>query len=139
MCHLSLKPTCDAWWRCRYIPKEAAAATLKEMGELCGRGSTVFVSYVDELLETNPAGCCGRGYAKPEALQLVPRLAARVGEPWISYYSPPGMKTLLSSCGFELSSDLTLEDVNDLYFGAVGRTVPQEQMMLLERFAVGKK
>ena len=48
---------------------------------MCGGGSTIFVSYVDEALETDAASCCGAGYANPDALKLVPKLAAKVGEP----------------------------------------------------------
>ena len=121
----------------QYIPKEAAAATLKEVGALCGKGSTIFVSYVDEQLQSSPASCVGAGYPKPETtVMLIPNLAARVGEPWISYYKPAEMKGVLSSCGFSLTSDTNLSDLNELYFGAVGRTVPTEQLLLLERFAV---
>ena len=110
------------------------------MGALCGPGSTIFVSYVDELLQSQPSACCGAGYAKPEGMLLVPKLAARVGEPWISYYSPEEMKALLKDTGgFALAADKTVEDLNTAYFGAVGRLVPPERMMLLERFAVASK
>ena len=65
--------------------------------------------------------------------------AARVGEPWISYYSKEEMKATLASSGFALTSDTTIEDVNAKYFGAVGREVPSEMLLLLERFAVATK
>ncbi len=121
----------------QYIPKEAAAATLKEMGSMIGPGSTLFVSYVDERMQTEPAAICGAGYPDPEKkLGMISTLVAKVGEPWISYYGAAEMKGVLSSCGFALSSDTTMADTNALYFGAVGREVPTESLLLLERFAV---
>lgn len=125
----------------QYIPKDACAATFRDMGELCGPGSAIFVSYVDELLRTSPAKCCGDGYPKPEStLQLVPYMAAKVGEPWISYYEKEEIKKVLaSSGGFTLKSDTDMSDLNEAYFGKVGRLVPPEQLLLLERFAVATK
>ena len=122
----------------QYIPKEAAAATLSEVGALCGKGSTLFVSYVDQLLETDPAAVCGPGYPV-DKLKLITWGAAKVGEPWISYYEPAEMRTLLASSSFALASDTTIADCNAAYFGAVGRELPQEQLMMLEHFAVAKK
>ena len=124
----------------QYIPKEAAATTLKEMGDLIGPGSTIFVSYVDERMKTDPASICGAGYPDPaKKCGLIAWGAAKVGEPWISYYNAAEMKEVLASCGFALSSDTTMVDTNAEYFGAVGREVPAECQMNIERFAVAKK
>ena len=124
----------------QYIPKEAAAATLKEMGDMVGPGSTLFVSYFDERMQTDPSAVCGAGYPDPvKKLGLITWGAAKVGEPWISYYGAAEMKEVLASCGFALSSDTDMADTNTKYFGAVGRELQTESLMLLERFAVAKK
>ena len=124
----------------QYVPKEAIAATLNEVGSLCGPGSTIFVSYVDEAFESDPPAIFGKGYPKPEAtVAMFKKIAGGVGEPWISFYKADEMKAMLSSCGFVLASDTCFEDYNDKYFGAVGRKVPPEGMMNLERFAVATK
>jgi len=124
----------------QYIPHASTAATIREMGALCGPGSTLFLSYVDERFATAPAELVGRGYPKPEAaLRMISGLAAKFGEPWIALYSASQLATTLSSCGFEVTSDTCFEDVNEAYFGAVGRLVPPELTLNLERFAVAKK
>lgn len=124
----------------QYVPKEAIAATLKEVGALCGPGSTMFVSYVDEGFETNPPAIFGKGYPNPEGtVQLFKKLTKGVGEPWIAFYKPDEMKAVLSTCGFEITSDTCFEDVNEKYFGAVGRLVPPELTMNLERFSVATR
>jgi methyltransferase (TIGR00027 family) len=121
----------------QYVPKEAIAATLKEVGALCGPGSTIFVSYGVDAIETDPPAICGQGYPNPEGkVQTLMKLASAVGEPWIAFYRPDEIKAVLSSCGFQVTSDTCFEDVNEKYFGSVGRKQPPEKTMNLERFAV---
>jgi len=124
----------------QYIPKASTAATIREMGALCGPGSTLFLSYVDARFETAPAELVGTGYPKPEAaLRMISGLAAKFGEPWIACYSAAEMETMLASSGFDVTSDTCFEDVNESYFGAVGRLVPPKLTLNLERFAAATK
>ena len=131
----------------QYVPKEAIAATLKEVGALCGAGSAIFVSYVDEAFESDPKAIFGAGGAQyngsadgPEKMvALFHKLTKGVGEPWISFYKRDEMSSVLSACGFQVASDTCFEDYNEKYFGAVGRLQPPELTMNLERFAVAKK
>ena len=123
----------------QYITREGAEATLKEVGALVGPGSSIFISYVDSRLETDPAAICGKGYVKPETVQIIPRLAAKAaGEPWISYYAVSDMAALLVSCGFDVVSDRSVDDANT-YFRDVGREIPSEKLMMIERYVVGAK
>mgnify|MGYP000312496134 CR=1 FL=1 len=124
----------------QYISKEAAAATIKELSTLSeGSHATFFISYVDELLEENPKACFGEGY--PNAVQraeTVKQLSAKVGEPWISFYSAAEIERLLSKNGFLLKENKTLADLNELYFTPVGRTIPENNIFKLEHFVVAE-
>lgn len=124
----------------QYITKQAVISTLKEMAELTKNTSaTLFISYVDQLLNEDPEACFGKGYANPvKKVETIKSLAARVGEPWISFYSAEEMEALLSQCGFSLTENKTLEDLNALYFTPVGRTLPEDHIFKLEHFVVAQ-
>ena len=48
------------------------------------------------------------------------------------------MAALLVSCGFDVVSDRSVDDANT-YFRDVGREIPSEKLMMIERYAVGAK
>ena len=124
----------------QYITKEAVSSTIKELASLTrDTNSIFFMSYVDELLDTNPEACFGEGYPNPaKKASLIKGLSAKVGEPWISFYSCAEIEDLLSQNGYLIQENVTLEDLNSLYFSPVGRTLNENQIFKLEHFVVAK-
>ena len=124
----------------QYITKEAIISTLAELAELTQNTSaTFFISYVDKLLNENPKACFGEGYANAaKKAKTIQRLAAKVGEPWISFYSAEEIEGMLAQYGFSTIENKTLADLNALYFTPVGRTLPEDQIFKLEHFVVAK-
>ena len=124
----------------QYITKEAVSSTIKELASLTrDTNSIFFMSYVDELLDTNPEACFGEGYPNPaKKASLIKGLSANVGEPWISFYSYAEIEDLLSQNGYSIQENVTLEDLNSLYFSPVGRTLNENQIFKLEHFVVAK-
>ena len=125
----------------QYISKEAFNSTMKEMSRLCQKTSSIFaLSFVNELLNKNPEDCFGRGYLNPEKkANLIKKLSAKAaGEPWISFYSTEEIEGLLSENGYSIKENVTLEDLNSLYFGPVGRTLSENEIFKLEHFVVAE-
>ena len=124
----------------QYITKEAVSSTIKELASLIrDTNSIFFMSYVDELLDKNPEACFGEGYPNPaKKASLIKGLSAKVGEPWISFYSCVEIEDLLSQNGYSIQENVTLEDLNSLYFSPVGRTLNENQIFKLEHFVVAK-
>ena len=118
----------------QYISKEAVNSTLEELAELTkNTNATFYISYVDSQLKTYPAACFGKGYPHPEKkAETIMNLAAKVGEPWISFYSAEEMKEMLSQYGFELKVDKTLVDFNSEYFAPIGRKLSESEIFNLE-------
>ena len=98
----------------QYIPKEALSSTLKELATLnVNSNSKIFISYVNKLLIEDSKACFGIGYHKPEnAIKFITNGAARVGEPWISFYSSEEIQNLLSKNGFTLTDNKTFDYIN---------------------------
>ena len=124
----------------QYITKEAVSSTIKELASLTrDTNSIFFMSYVDELLDKNPEACFGEGYPNPaKKASLIKGLSAKVGEPWISFYSCAEIEDLLSQNSYSIQENVTLEDLNSLYFSPVGRTLNENQIFKLEHFVVAK-
>ena len=124
----------------QYITKEAVTSTIKELAALTKKtSSTFFISYVDKLLDKEPEACFGKGYPKAaRRAETIKRLSAKVGEPWITFYTAEEIKGLLSQNGFSLKENKTLEDLNSAYFTPVGRTLPEDQIFKLEHFVIAK-
>lgn len=124
----------------QYINKEATSSTLDELAELTHKtNTTFFMSYVDQLLKTNPEACFGEGYPRAaKRAETIMRLAAKVGEPWISFYTAEEIDELLSRNGFSLEESRTLEDLNSAYFTPVDRTLSSDQILKLEHFVIAK-
>lgn len=127
----------------QYISKTAVQSTLEELEELTkNTDATFYISYVDSQLKTNPTACFGKGYPHPDKkAETVMNLAAKVGEPWISFYSPEEIKEVLSQYGFTLIEDKTLVDFNKEYFTPIGRKLSDSEIFNLEHSvrAVRKK
>ena len=124
----------------QYITKDAIISTLEELAELTQKTSaTFYISYVDKLLNENPKACFGKGYSNAAKIaETIKRLSAKVGEPWISFYSAEEIEGMLSQYGFSLIENKTLADLNSVYFTPVGRTLSEDQIFNLEHFVVAK-
>ena len=125
----------------QYISKEAFNSSIKEVSRLCQKTSSIFaLSFVNELLNKNPEDCFGRGYLNPEKkANLIKKLSAKAaGEPWISFYSTEEIEGLLSENGYSIKENVTLEDLNSLYFGPVGRTLSENEIFKLEHFVIAE-
>ena len=124
----------------QYVTKEAVTSTITGLAALTQKTSaTFFISYVDKLLDTEPAACFGQGYPKAaERAETVKRLSAKVGEPWISFYTSEEIEDLLSQNGFALEENRTLADLNSVYFTPVGIALPESHIFKLEHFVVAK-
>lgn len=118
----------------QYISKEAVNSTLEELEELTkNTNATFYISYVDSQLKTDPTACFGKGYPHPEKkAETVMNLAAKVGEPWISFYTAEEINELLSQYGFALIEDKTLIDLNSEYFAPIGRKLSDSEIFNLE-------
>ena len=124
----------------QYITKEALNSTIKEVAKLTQKArSLFFLSYVNELLDKNPKACFGTGYpgAKKRA-SLIRYGSAKVGEPWISFYSTEDIESLLSKNDYTIIDNVTLRDLNSRYFAPVGRTLSENQLFNIEHFVVAK-
>ena len=124
----------------QYITKEALNSTLKELAVLNqNSNSKIFISYVNKLIEDDPKACFGLGYSNPEkAVKFITNGSAKVGEPWISFYSAKEIEDLLSQNSFTLIENRALDDLNSKYFTPVGRTIPENRVFKLEHFVIAK-
>ena len=124
----------------QYITKEAVSSTINELATLTQNSSSIlFLSYVDELLDKDPKPSFGKGYLKEEKrANLIKNLSAKVGEPWISFYTAEKMESLLSKNGYSIKENVTLEDLSPVYFTPVGRTLPEDQIFKLEHFVIAE-
>ena len=124
----------------QYITKEAVSSTIQELSLITKDARSIFfMSYVDELLNKDPAACFGKGYPNPsKKANLIQTLSAKVGEPWISFYSDEEVESILAKNGYSIKENVTLEDLNSLYFSPVGRVLPENQIFKLEHFIVAE-
>jgi len=124
----------------QYITREALNSTLKVIDALNqNSNSKIFISYVNKLLKDDPKACFGVGYSNPEkAVKFITNGAAKVGEPWISFYSAKEIESLLSQNNFTLIENKTLADLNSKYFTPVGRTIPENYIFKLEHFVIAE-
>ena len=124
----------------QYISREALDATLKEVADLNpNSNSKIFISYVNKLLKEDSKACFGKGYSKPEkAVSFITNSAAKMGEPWISFYSAEEVESILSQNNFTLIENKTLADLNSKYFTPVDRTIPENHIFKLEHFVIAE-
>ena len=102
----------------QYITKEALVSTLDELKMLIqNSNSKLFLSYVDEAFDKDPEVCCEGYPGAVKRANLIKSLSEKVGEPWVSFYSEAEMGDMLSQLGFVIQKNVTLEDLNSLYFG----------------------
>lgn len=125
----------------QYIPKEAVTSTLQELAGLTKKAdATFYISYVDTNLDKDPEACFGQGYPNPvKTAKRVRSMSAKVGEPWISFYTAGEMKEVFAQNGFTVTENKSLADLNSEYFSPVGRALPDEHIFKLEHCVVAKK
>ena len=124
----------------QYISKEAVSSTVKELAKITKDSRSIFfMSYVDELIDIDPAACFGKGYRNPlKKAKLIQKLSAKVGEPWISFYNNEELESLLSENGYSVKENVTFDDLNTIYFSPVARRLPESQIFKLEHFVVAE-
>jgi methyltransferase (TIGR00027 family) len=124
----------------QYITKEAVSSTIQELSSITEDARSIFfMSYVDELLNKDPAACFGKGYPNPsKKANLIQKLSAKVGEPWISFYRAEEVESILEENGYSMKENVTLEDLNSLYFSPVGRALPENQIFKLEHLIIAE-
>lgn len=122
----------------QYIPKESTADTLRKIHNIVTVGSILLITYADQ-------DCFGdddTSSTPPSQLfikaQRIMKLTSKVGEPWITGFTPTEFASFLQECGYQVQSDTTVSDYNEEYFGMVGRKLSEEEMICLERFVVAK-
>lgn len=125
----------------QYISKSALHSTLQVMDVLTQNTNAIcYLSYVHKALITNPKRCFGNGYPNPEKKAgTIMKLAAKVGEPWISFYSEVEIKEIFSQHGFEVKVDRTLAFLNEEYFAPVGRRLPDNEICNLEHSVIAER
>ena len=69
---------------------------------------------------------------------MIQTLSAKVGEPWISFYRDEEVESILAENDYAIKENVTLEDLNSLYFSPVGRVLPENQIFKLEHFIVAE-
>ena len=105
----------------QYVTKEAVSSTIKGMATLTQKASSIFfISYVNELLNKNPEVCFGKGYPNAaKRAKLITNLAAKAGEPWISFYGAEEIESVLSQNGYSIKENVTMKDLNSRYFAPI--------------------
>lgn len=125
----------------QYIPKESTADTLKKIHNIVTVGSTLLITYVDQDCfghdddDTSSSAPSSQLYIKA---QKIMKLTSKVGEPWITGFTPVEFASFLQECGYQVQSDTTVSDYNLEYFGMVGRKLSEEEMIGMERFVLAK-
>ena len=111
----------------QYITKEAVGSTIEELATLIQTTSaTFFISYVDELLDKDPEACFGTGYPNAaRRAETIKILSAKVGEPRFHFIRLKKLPAYSHEMKFS-AENVTLEDLNSLYFTPVGRTLPEK-------------
>lgn len=115
----------------QYIPREATADTLKKMHNIITVGSTLLITYVDQA-------CFNDASTLSTKARQMMKVTSKVGEPWITGFTPTEFASLLQECGYQVQSDTTLSDYNEEYLEVVGRKLSEEEMICAERFVVAK-
>ena len=110
----------------QYITKEAVSSTIEELATLIQTTSaTFFISYVDELLDKDPEACFGKGYPNAaHRAETIKSLSAKVGEPWISFYTAEEIVSLLSRNGFSVAENVTPRRSQLFVFHSGGQNSP---------------
>lgn len=115
----------------QYIPKESTADTLTKLKKVVSSGSTILITYVDDK-------CMGHMESLSKQHRLIRSMVEKVGEPWISWWTPDGFAKFMKELGYEVLSDTTQGDYNETYLKEVGRQLAEEDLLNMERFVIAK-
>ena len=118
----------------QYIPKSSTEDTLQKLKSVVAPGSTIVLTYVDErVFDDDPSDV-----ASKSSVSAILQGTRRVGEPWISGWSPTSIKSFLHGLEYDVISDTTAKDYNDVYLEPLGRKVKDNEIPAMERFVVAK-
>lgn len=118
----------------QYIPDTSTASTLKQVHSLLPEGSLLLISYVPDALydRTN------KTEKKLKQLDRFLKIVALSNEPWITSWSPESFESFLKDCGFQVVSDVSVEELNDKYLVEINRGLAEDEKLELERYVVAK-
>jgi len=120
----------------QYIPKESTAATFNVLGKICAPGSRLGVSYVDQGTYEDDPRVIPSGYAGRGGFKSVLEQVAKVGEPWITGFTPSEFASFVAKeSGFQVTSERALAELNETMLKPLGRKCPPENLLQAERFA----
>jgi methyltransferase (TIGR00027 family) len=106
------RPTFFSWLGVTmYLTREAIDAVLDTVTSFA-RGSEIVLTYAQPPEPGDPAG----GFFAERA--------AAIGEPWLSYFTPPEVAALLTSHGFSAVRFLTRDDAERQYYAGRGDGLP---------------
>ncbi|MCH2108250.1 MAG: SAM-dependent methyltransferase [Polyangiaceae bacterium] len=117
----------------QYIPKTATAETLQKLKSLVAPGSIILMSYVDQRVFDAP-----EQVGPIRSIQSLLKLAAKVGEPWISGWTEPDFKEFMDKLGFDVLENTTCKDYNVAYMRPLGREMTPAKMTSAERFVTAR-
>ena len=117
----------------QYIPDTSTASTLKDVHSLLPEGSLLLISYV-------PDAFYDRTNKTEKALKQLDRFLKlmALSEPWITSWSPEAFESFLKECGFQVISDVSVEELNDKYLVERNRGLAEHEKLELERYVVAK-
>lgn len=115
----------------QYIPKSSTATTLAQLRKILPSQSVLLVSYVPQDIFENPIKCGPKNNIK----KLL-KGAEGTGEPWISGWTKDGFKFFLGELGYEVLSDTTISDLNELYLKPLNRHLDESDVLSVERYVV---
>jgi methyltransferase (TIGR00027 family) len=96
----------------QYLTAEAVSRTLREIAELFAEGSILVVEFIAPAATLHPQ--------EADLVVALAAGAARVGEPWLSYFTAEDMERLLRAAGFSSVVKFGPEQAFDRYLR--GRT-----------------
>lgn len=118
----------------QYIPDTSTASTLKQVHSLFSDGSLLLISYVPDALydRTN------KSEKKLKQLDRFLTMVKWSNEPFITSWSPEAFESFLKDCGFQVISDVSVEELNDKHLVARNRGLSEDEKLELERYVVAK-
>jgi len=118
-----------------YIPKNATGSTLATAATISGPGSHFLLSYMPQDFWDAPEKC-GDVDEIRKLKWLTENLAS---EPLISGWDAAELAETMQTNGFTVERDVSLPELSGDYFVPAGRPVPEEQMVIVDRFVTAVK
>lgn len=117
-----------------YVSKDTTADQLTKLAKVVPRGSTLIMTYADQTVLENSSS--------KSAMQKV--VAGNGGQPWITGWTPRGMKEYLDELGYDVEWDTTTQDCYDMYLKVPRATSKWRKgrpnmPLMMERYVVATK